>query len=114
VTLDSYQIARNADWRRAYALTRDGAAVDLTGAQLYMQARRVGAPLELLISATLGAGLYLGNAAAGEIDIVAPAAAIGAAPIGDYEYDILVIEPGGAVTRAVSGVVTLVEGVTRR
>ena len=109
---DSYAIVRNEDWRRAYTVQSGGVAVDLTGAALYMHARRRGG-LDLLATARIGAGISIVNAALGQFDLAAPAASLATAEVGDYDYDVLMVSPGGAIRRLVGGVVTLVDGVTQ-
>lgn len=111
---DNYSVSRNEDWRRSYELQRAGAPVDLAGAEFYMQARRVGAPLDLLAVASLNHGFYVVDAASGTFDLRIAQGAIASAPAGDYDYDILLVEASGAVSRIVSGVITLTDGVTQR
>jgi len=109
VVRQNLTLSNNADWRQTVSVTdAAGAVVDLTAAAIQLELRARGVTA---LSLSLGNGLTITDAAAGEfrIDVdEAEMAALG----GLYEYDALV-EIGGVRERVLYGSVHVRDGVTQ-
>lgn len=104
----------NQDWNDGFlVLDANGAAVDLTGADLRLMVRANATDTATLLSLTVGAGtLVLTVPTEGKLETNVPKATMETIAPGTYPYD-LVRVTGGVWDMRFGGFVTIRQGVTR-
>lgn len=110
-TID-FRFSNNETWRRSFSVTRNGAPIDLQSAELRMDIAQRDKLSEVVLRLSSGSGLVVTDAAAGEFDLVVAHERTRDLRPGEYAYDMLIILPN-EVVRPFSGLVTVVQGVTR-
>ncbi len=105
--------ANNAPWAKAFRMTRDGTAVDLTGAVMRMQLRQAATPYDpVMLLSTDNGRLVVDDGPNGLWSVKVEVAVAVQVPAGAYDHDMLVRLRTGEEIRAYVGTVTVDRGIT--
>jgi hypothetical protein len=116
------QVAKNEDWAMAFIYNIDYTVSgspenivpkDITGHTFKLQIRKIEADNTAVVTATLGDGIEITNAAGGEFQVTLKREKLYRLHAGNYSADLLITDPQGYADRFFEVACTVVEGTTR-
>lgn len=103
----------NSNWNQGFEmLDANGAAIDITGADIRLSVRRSAADSATLLAATTSNYITLTVPTEGKFEIDVPKAIMEALPVGAFPYDVVIVN-GATWTFLFGGEVNIRQGVTR-
>lgn len=115
-------VAKNEDWKMAFVYSIDYTVSgepeniqpqDITGYTFKFQIRKIEADNTAVVTASLGDGIEIINAAGGEFQLTLVRDKLRRLHAGDYSADLLIVDPSGYADRFFEAKCTVVEGTTR-